>query len=60
MDAGCFQDVHQSRFSSGAGDQRCTAWGSSSIREKLYDSVLYAMLSGRFLGFAVGPAYAIG
>ena len=30
--------------------------GSSNIR----GSMLYAMLSGRFLGFAVRPGYAIG
>jgi hypothetical protein len=32
--------------------------GSGSIRVKLYGSVLYAMFSGGFLGFAVGPGYA--
>jgi hypothetical protein len=34
--------------------------GSGSIRGKLYGSVLYVMLSGGFLAFAVGPGYAIG
>jgi hypothetical protein len=41
-------------------DTVATSRGSSSIREKLYGSVLYAMLSRQVLRVPVGPGYAIG
>ena len=46
-DPGDHRQAHQLWLFS--ADDRTSQWGSSSIREKLYGSVLYAMLFGQVL-----------